>query len=177
MFKDQGCAERGCSDVVTDSTNCFLQTGGRWLLDLLIPEVRHLCAILDSTLSLHSDIKSITKSAFVHLKNISRLRPSLSDSVAETLIHAFFTSRLDCCDGVLSGAPSKALDRLQYVHNSAARLPPAPGPGTHQPTLHWLPIKSHIDYKTLLLVYTNLSMPCTTLPTLTRPTFYYYYYS
>ncbi|CAL8246896.1 unnamed protein product [Lota lota] len=31
----------------------------------------------------------------------------------QTLIHAFITSRLDYYDGVLSGVPSKALDRLQ----------------------------------------------------------------
>lgn len=51
------------------------------------PEVHKLGFILDSTLSYQSNIKSMTKSAFSHLKNISRLRPSLSDSVAETLIH------------------------------------------------------------------------------------------
>ncbi|XP_019937121.1 uncharacterized protein [Paralichthys olivaceus] len=49
------------------------------------PEVRNLGIILDSTFSFKSHIKSLTKSAFFHLKNISRLRPSLPDSVAETL--------------------------------------------------------------------------------------------
>ena len=57
------------------------------------PEVRNLGVILDSTLSFQSHIKSMTKSAFFHLRNISRLRPYLSDSVTETLIHAFISSR------------------------------------------------------------------------------------
>ena len=87
------------------------------------PEVRNLGVILESTLSLRSHINNITtKSAFYHLRNISRLRPSLTHSVTETLIHAFITSRLDYCNGVLSGLPTKALSRLQYVQNSAARV-------------------------------------------------------
>ena len=79
------------------------------------PEARNLGVILDSTLSFHSHVKSVTKSAFFHLRNIARLRPSLSESVAETLVHAFVTTRLDYCNGVLFGVPKKNLDRLQYV--------------------------------------------------------------
>ena len=124
-------------------------------------EVRNLGVILDPTLSFQSHIRFITKSAFFHLKNISRLRQSLSDSVAETLIHAFVTSRLDYCNGVLSGVPSKALDRLQYVQNSAARVLTRTKPWQHiTPTLihlHWLPVKSRITYKILLLTYKSLN--------------------
>ncbi|XP_010776898.1 uncharacterized protein [Notothenia coriiceps] len=82
-------------------------------------EVRNLGVILDTTLSFQAHIKSVTKSAFYHLKNIARIQPSLSDSVAETLVHAFITSHLDYCNGVLSGVPSKTLDRLQYVLHQA----------------------------------------------------------
>lgn len=69
-------------------------------------EIRNLGVILDSTLSYQSHIKSITRSAFYHLRNISHLRPSLSYSVAETLIHNFIFSSPDYCNGVLSGIPS-----------------------------------------------------------------------
>ncbi len=44
---------------------------------------------------------SICKTAFFHLKNISKLRPMLSKSKAEMLIHAFMTSRLDYCKALL----------------------------------------------------------------------------
>ena len=123
-------------------------------------EVRNLGVIFDPSLSFQSHIKSVTKSAFHHLKNISRLRSSLSDSVTETLIHAFVTSRLDYCNGVLSGVPSKTLDRLQYVQNSAARVLTRTKPWQHiTPTLihlHWLPVKFRIQYKLLLLTYKSL---------------------
>ncbi|KAL3060778.1 hypothetical protein OYC64_015177 [Pagothenia borchgrevinki] len=109
------------------------------------PEARNLGVILDSTLSFHSHVKSVTKSAFFHLRNIARLRPSLSESVAETLVHAFVTSRLDYCNGVLFGVPKKNLDRL----HPSMPLPPStyrtsfthmPHPGTCGPqTLACLP--------------------------------------
>ncbi|XP_010782253.1 forkhead box protein P1-B-like [Notothenia coriiceps] len=75
------------------------------------PEVRNLGVIFDSTLSFHSHIESVTKSVFFHLRNIA-IRPPLSESVAETLVYAFVTSRLDYCNGVRFGVPNKTLDRL-----------------------------------------------------------------
>ncbi|XP_037636652.1 uncharacterized protein LOC119494669 [Sebastes umbrosus] len=117
-------------------------------------EVRNLGVILDPTLSFQSHIRFITKSAFFHLKKHLSSRQSLSDSVAETLIHAFVPSRLDYCNGVLSGVPSKALDRLQYVQNSAARVLTRTKPWQHiTPTL----IHLHITYKILLLTYKSLN--------------------
>ena len=104
--------------------------------------------------------KSVTKSAFFHLKNISRLRPSLSNTVAETLIHGFISNRLDYCNGVLFGIPSKTLDRLQHVQNSAARVLTHTKPWQHITRtlthLHWLPVKYRISYKLLLLTYKSL---------------------
>ena len=46
----------------------------------------------------------------------------LSNTAAETLIHAFITSRLDYCNSLLYGVTTKVLKKLQYVQNSAARL-------------------------------------------------------
>ena len=151
------------TELMVVSRKALLQKVGDFLLEVdgsfISPslEVRNLGVILDQTLSYQSHIKSVTRSAFYHLKNISRLRPSLSDSVAETLIHAFVTSRLDYCNGVLFGVPSKYLDRLQYVQNSAARVLTRTRPWQHiTPTLkqlHWLPIKHRINYKLLLQTY------------------------
>ncbi|XP_032387662.1 uncharacterized protein LOC116699262 [Etheostoma spectabile] len=120
----------------------------------------HLGVIMDSTLSFQQHIKNTTKTAFYHLQNISRLRQWLSNSVAETLIHSFITSRLDYCNGILFGLPSKSTDRLQYVQNSAARMLTHTKLGLHitpiLKKLHWLPIKSRIKYKILLLTYKSL---------------------
>ncbi len=65
--------------------------------------VRNLGVIFDSNLSFDSHVSSICKTTLVHLKNISKLRPMLSMSNAEMLIHAFMTSRLDYCNALLGG--------------------------------------------------------------------------
>ncbi len=57
--------------------------------------VRNLGVLFDSNLSFNSHVSSICKTTFFHLINISKLRPMLSMSNAEMLIHAFMTSRLD----------------------------------------------------------------------------------
>ncbi|XP_063069010.1 uncharacterized protein LOC134460561 [Engraulis encrasicolus] len=120
-------------------------------------EVRNLGVIIDSSLSFESHIKHLTKTAFFHLKTISRLRPSLTPTSAETLIHAFVTSRLDYCNALLTGLPTKLINRLQYIQNSAARLLTHTRPWHHITPilyqLHWLPIHSRIHFKILLLVY------------------------
>ncbi|KAF7648043.1 hypothetical protein LDENG_00162860 [Lucifuga dentata] len=78
--------------------------------------------IFDSRLTFQPHIKSITKTAFFHLSNIAKIRPILSLRDAETLIHAFVSSRLDYCNVLLSGLPNYAIRSLQLVQNAAARL-------------------------------------------------------
>ncbi len=65
--------------------------------------VRNLGVLFNSNLSFDSHVSSICKTAFFHLKNISKLRPMLSMSNAEILIHAFMTSRLDYYNALLGG--------------------------------------------------------------------------
>uniref|UniRef100_A0A671VP79 Reverse transcriptase domain-containing protein n=1 Tax=Sparus aurata TaxID=8175 RepID=A0A671VP79_SPAAU len=72
------------TELMIVASKALLHKVGDLLLDVggcsISPstEVRNLGVILDSTLSFQSHIKSITKSDFYHLKNISRPWPSLS---------------------------------------------------------------------------------------------------
>ncbi len=84
--------------------------------------VRNLGVLSDSNLSFDSHISSIWKTAFFHLKNISKLRPMLSMSNAEMLIHAFMTSRLDYCNALLGGCSTCLINKLQMVQNAAVRV-------------------------------------------------------
>ncbi len=78
--------------------------------------------LFDSNLSFDSHVSSICKTAYFHLKNISKLRPMLSMSNAEMLIHAFMTSRLDYCNALLGGCSARLINILQMVQNAAARV-------------------------------------------------------
>ncbi len=84
--------------------------------------VRNLGVLFDSNLSFESHVSSICKTAFFHLKNISKLRPMLSTSNAEILIHAFMTSRLDYCNALLGGCSAHLINKLQLVQNAARVL-------------------------------------------------------
>ncbi len=123
--------------------------------------VRNLCVLFDSNLSFDSHVSSICKTAFVHLTNISILRPMLSLSNAEMLIHAFMTSRLDYCNALLDGCSARLINKLQMVQNAAARVLTRTRNYDHispvMSTLHWLPIKHCIDFKILLITYKALN--------------------
>ncbi len=84
--------------------------------------VRNLGVIFDNNLSFDSHVSSICKTAFYHLKNISKLRRMLSMSNAEMLIHVFMTSRLDYCNALLGGCSARLINKLQMVQNTAARV-------------------------------------------------------
>ncbi len=107
--------------------------------------VRNLGVLFNSNLSFDSHVSSICKTAFFHLKNISKLRPMLSMSNAEILIHAFMTSRLDYCNALLGGCSARLINKLQMVQNAVARVLTRTRKYEHispvLSTLHWLPTK------------------------------------
>ncbi len=123
--------------------------------------VRNLGVRFDSNLSFDSHVSSVCKTEFFHLKNISKLRPMLSMSNVEMLIHAFMTSSLDYCYALLGGCSACLINKLQMVQNVAARVLTRTRKYDHicpvLSTRHWLPIKHRIDFKILLITYKALN--------------------
>ena len=121
---------------------------------------RNLGVLFDRDMDLQAHVRKVCQISYMHLRNISAIRGALTDKAAESLIHAFVTSRLDCCNSLLAGLPQKTLHKLQVVQNSAARLLARVRKRDHiTPTLrrlHWLPVTFRIRYKLILLVYKAL---------------------
>ncbi len=120
-------------------------------------QVRNLGVILETDLSFSSHVN---KSAY-HLKNIARIRCFVSSQDLEKLVHGFITSRVDYCNGLLTGLPKKTIRQLQLIQNTAARILTRTRKSEHITpvlrSLHWLPVTFRIDFKVLLLVYKSLN--------------------
>ncbi|KAI2646255.1 hypothetical protein H4Q32_024563 [Labeo rohita] len=137
--------------------NAYLDSRGQTTKN----QVRNLGVILESDLSFSSHVKAVTKSAYYHLKNIARIRCFVSSQDLEKLVHAFITSRVDYCNGLLTGLPKKTIRQLQLIQNTAARILTRTRKSEHITpvlrSLHWLPVIFRIDFKVLLLIYKSLN--------------------
>ncbi len=124
-------------------------------------KIKSLGVILETGLSFSSHVKEVTKSAYYHLKNIARIRCFVSSQDLEKLVHAFITSRVDYCNGLLTGLPKKTIRQLQLIQYAAARILTRTRKSEHiTPVLrflHWLPVIFRIDFKVLLLIYKSLN--------------------
>ena len=102
----------------------------------------------------------MTKSCYERIHEIGRIRHNLTKDAAATLINSQVTSKLDSFNAVLTGLSTPLLNKLQKVKNSAARLLTGTKKYDHitpvLKKLHWLPVKSRIDYKILLLCFKAL---------------------
>ena len=137
---------------------CHVRVGNADVLP--VPIARDLGVWLDSNLSMSCHITKTCGAAFYWLHNIKRISKFLSRENLLTVIHAFVTSRLDYCNGLLYGLPNTELIKLQRVQNAAARLVTSTRKYDHITPilreLHWLPVKFRIHFKLLLLTFKAL---------------------
>ena len=119
---------------------------------------RNLGVIFDSNLDFKSNISSICRSSFFHIRQLRQIRPSLDKNSAIVLANALVHSKLDYCNSLLSGLPNTSIIRLQYVQNSLARVVCNTTKfHSHTATLlkglHWLPIPERIKFKIASLTF------------------------
>lgn len=117
-------------------------------------QARNLGVVMDSDLNLNNHMKTITKSAYYHLKNTSRIKGLMSKQDLEKCVHAFIFSRLDCCNTDLT---KKSIRQLQLIPNAITQVLTNTKKVNHNTpvlrSLHWLPVSHRIDFKILLMVY------------------------
>ena len=122
--------------------------------------VRNIGVIVDELLDMHKHIASVCKSSIFHLKNIRAVKKYVSREAVEKLIHAFVTSRLDVNNALLYGLPTTTIRPLQMILNMAAKVIVGARKFDHVTpildALHWLPIRSRIAYKIILVTFKAL---------------------
>ena len=121
------------------------------------PAARNIGAVMDRTLDMQDHVKSVCKSSYNNLRNISRIRKYLTEDAAATIIHSLVISKLDNLNALLYGLPDTILQRLQLLQNHAAKIVVRKKKSDHVTpimiSLHWLPIPYRIKYKVLLLTH------------------------
>ena len=90
-------------------------------------------------------------------RDIRSIKQSLSSETTTKLVHAFISSRLDYCNGLLVGVAGQLLHRLQVIQNAAARLVTGATRYEHMMpvlrSLHWLLVRHQITFKIAVTVY------------------------
>ena len=118
---------------------------------------RNLGVVFDSRITMRDQITSISKAAFMSIRNIGRIRQHLTRHVTELITHAFVTSRLDYGNALLYSISQQQLSRLQRLQNIAARMVTLSRKRDHitpvLQNLHWLPVQQRIRYKIALIVF------------------------
>ena len=121
---------------------------------------------LDNRLSFNRHVNSLCKSCNFHIRALRHIRLTLTDDMAKAVATSMVSSRLDYCNSLLYGISNSNLDKLQRIQNSLARVVTYNKPtnnfqasSTSQllHNLHWLPIRSRIEFKIALLTYKILS--------------------
>ena len=105
-------------------------------------------------------IRRVAASCFWQIRQLWKIRRSLSVENAKTLVYALVASRIDFCNSILYRVAVVHLRPLQSVLNAAARLvlnlrkfDRVSISSTIRNELHWLPVHNRIVYKLCLLVF------------------------
>ena len=94
-----------------------------------------------------------------HLRRLSSIRRYLTQDATRCAVQAVITSRLDYCNSLLLEIPREQVERLQRIHNKAARLITRTRQRDHITpvllvlALHWLPVCHRIQFKVLVNVF------------------------
>ena len=124
------------------------------------PSARNIGVMMDPTLCMDEHVKTICRSCYASIRDISRIRRYLTEDATIQLVIAFVISKLDTNNALLNGIADKHLDKLQRIQNTCAKLVKK---STSKSTrkirmdLHWLPVKYRVQYKINVLTFKCLN--------------------
>ena len=110
---------------------------------------------------LEQHVNQVCRTAYMHVRNIWKIRQFITAGAAKSLVQGLIISRLDYCNSLLHNLPSKVIAKLQRVQNMSARvIVKAQRYDEITPIrrdLHWLPIVRRCEYKLLLFAYMSIN--------------------
>ena len=119
--------------------------------------VRNLGYFMDKHLKNSQHINKIASTAYLQLKDILRIRPSLNTKTAQVIVQALVLSKIDYCNVLLNGSPEYQIDKVQCIQNMACRVVCQLRKFDHITLpisqLHWLKVRERIKYKTALFMF------------------------
>jgi len=126
---------------------------------IIIPAkfARNLGVIFDSTLSISDHISSVSKSCFLSIRDLQRIRNTFDFSTARTIATTLIHTKLDFCNSLFLNLPQYQLGRLQLIINSSARAVSKTPKFVHitavLKSLHWLKIEQRTQHKVASITY------------------------
>ena len=122
---------------------------------------RNLGVIFDQHMEMDKFVSTKCQSASFALHKLGMVRTFLDLKTTKKLVHALVMCHVDYCNSLLYNMPDSQLNRLQVIQNSAARLITRTKKYTHitpvLKQLHWLPVKSRITFKIILITFQCLN--------------------
>ena len=121
---------------------------------------KNLGVLFDSSLNFRKHISQTCRACFYHIRDLRRIRKSLSLDFAKQIAVAPVSSKLDYCNSLFYNMPEKDISRLHRVQNCLARVVTnAPRFSRSVPVLkrlHWLPVKFRIHFKICAITFRTL---------------------
>ena len=118
---------------------------------------KNLVVLFDSSLNFRKHISQTCRACFYHIRDLRRIRKSLSLDIANQFAVALVRSKLDYCNSLFHNMPEKDIARLQRVQNCLARVvTKAPRSVPILKRLHWLPVKFRIHFKICAITFRTL---------------------
>ena len=119
--------------------------------------IKYLGVCIDGNLSLDNHIAAKCRTAMFNLFKIANIRNFLMTEACHTAVLAMVISHLDYANAIMVSLPEKHIGKLQRVQNMAAMVVLKRSKYTSSKaslqSLHWLPIRSRIDFKIVVSVY------------------------
>ena len=119
--------------------------------------IKYLGVCIDSNLYLDNHIATKCRIAMFNLFKIANIRNFLMTEACHTAVLAMVISHLDYANAIMVGLSEKHIGKLERVQNVAEKVMLKRGKYTSSKaslqSLHWLPIRSRINFKIAVLVY------------------------